>query len=513
MFNILQKWLTCKLGIHNCSDLNFNNVGKKFKDGFLFALLFQKYKVLPEKYVHVFKKTNHYDACLRNIKSINLWLQFMEIIIEDSDIYEIADGQSLAVSKLLYQLYFKLEMSKDYQTLNNISIEENQKLNNNGIVNLCKSNGSFLLSQQRGIKDKEMTHSNNQTFFHISKLFYNLDGIPYTAIDVLKSTNACKGNTLNMIQYNMNCFYDSFMMRLNNNKFFKNELIEKSSEILCRSTLLNSINKKRENNTTTDDKIFTVAQLDNFENANQNINFVSQDDLKNESTTVNSLNIEEPVITQSLDEFKNTHFVKQDIFNEYLEHTGSWSSEYLNVDSFELKQNILSMIIKEVLNFEYGISEIKSIKIKNTNVAGVIDVINSTRVIKLIKDNLRNKGILGFTVDDAISACYNAYTEEMKISVNKCKLYQSQSVEEYENSQEKSVEKSVEKSEEKSVEKSNITTDNSRSKILENNSDFNKTGKYLKIMFLIIFYITIPLTYLFKISWKKSMYIKVFLVI
>jgi len=470
MFNILQDWLTCKLGTHYCLNLNFNNVGEKFRDGFLFALLFQKYQVMPEKYVPIFKKTNHYDACLNNMKSINLWLQFMEIIIEDSTIHEIAHGQSLAVTNLLYKLYFKFEMSKEYKKMNNINVEGNQKLNDNIIVNFCKNDGSFL-SHQIEIKDKEIPNENREKCCYISKLFFNSDGISYTAIDGLKSMNCfntCKRNALNILQHNMNSFYKLFLMNLNNSKFFQNELIDKSNEILCRSMLLNILNIKEENNITTDNKNFMVTKLDD-ENIIQNIDLVSQKDLKNESSSLYSLKIEESIITQELDEFKNTHFEKQDIFNEYLQHTGPWSSEYLNVDSFEFKQDILSMITKEVLNFEYGISEIKFIKIKNTNVAGVVDVIQNTKVIKLIKDNLRNKGILGFTAEDALSACLNAYNEEMKISLNKSKLYQV--MEQYESSSEYS----------------NITSENSENKKLQTDSDYNKNGKYFIITKLFLF--------------------------
>lgn len=471
MFNILQDWLKCKLGTHYCLNLNFNNVGEKFRDGFLFALLFQKYQVMPEKYVLIFKKTNHYDACLSNMKSINLWLQFMEIIIEDSTIHEIAHGQSLAVTKLLYKLYFKFEMSKEYQKMNNINVEGNQNLNDNTIINFCKNYGSFL-SHQKEIKDKEIPNENREKCCYISKLFFNSDGISYTAIDCLKSMNcfnSCKGNTLKILQHNMNSFYKLFLMNLNNSKFFKNEFIEKSNEVLCRSMLLNILNIKEENNITTDNKNFMVTKLDD-ENIIQNVDSnVSQKDLKNESSTLFSLKIEESIITQELDEFKNTHFVKQDIFNEYLQHTGPWSSEYLNVDSFEFKQDILSMIIKEVLNFEYGISEIKFIKIKNTNVAGVVDIIQNTKVIKLIKDNLRNKGILGFTAEDALSACLNAYNEEMKISLNKSKLYQV--MEQYESSSEYS----------------NIISENSENKKLQTDSDYNKNGKYFIITKLFLF--------------------------
>ena len=156
-----------------------------------------------------------YMCFILYINNIN---NFMQIIIEDSAIHEIAHGQSLAVTKLLYKLYFKLEMSKEYKISNNINLEENQKLNNDIIPNVCKNNGSFL-SYQKELKDKEKpNYANHEKYCKVSKLFSNLDGIPYTAIDVLKSINcinAGKDNDLKMLQHNMNSFYDLFIMSLN----------------------------------------------------------------------------------------------------------------------------------------------------------------------------------------------------------------------------------------------------------------------------------------------------------
>lgn len=128
MFNILEQWLTHKLGIDNCLNLNFSNIGKRFKDGILFAHLLKKYQIIPDCYGNNFKKTNLYAVCLRNMKNVNLWLKLLDIIIEDYVIHEIASGQSLAITKLLYQLYFKFEMSKQYQVFDNKTIKVNKQL-------------------------------------------------------------------------------------------------------------------------------------------------------------------------------------------------------------------------------------------------------------------------------------------------------------------------------------------------------------------------------------------------
>lgn len=132
----------------------------------------------------------------------------------------------------------------------------------------------------------------------------------------------------------------------------------------------------------------------------------------------------EYLTTQSLDEYSYNNFEKQDIFDDYIQHTGLWSPEYLNIDPYECKHNFLSLIIRDVLNFEYNKSKVQFLEIKKLNVAGVIDVIQNTKAIQLIKNNLKSKEILSFTAEDALTACLNDYKEEMKISMYKKELYQ-----------------------------------------------------------------------------------------
>lgn len=128
--------------------------------------------------------------------------------------------------------------------------------------------------------------------------------------------------------------------------------------------------------------------------------------------------------TESLEEYSYKTFVKQDIFDDYIQHTGLWSSKYLNIDPYECKHKFLSTIVNEVLNFEYDKSKIQFLEIKKLKVAGVIDVIKNKKVIQLIKKNLNRKEILSFTADDALTACLDDYREEMKISMNKKKLFE-----------------------------------------------------------------------------------------
>lgn len=128
--------------------------------------------------------------------------------------------------------------------------------------------------------------------------------------------------------------------------------------------------------------------------------------------------------TQSMDEYSYKNVVKQDTFDDYIQHTGLWSPEYLNINPYECKNNFLSVILREVLNFEYDKSKIQYLEIKKLKVAGVIDVIQNTKVKQLIKNNLNSKEILSFTAEDALTACLDDFIEEMKISMNKKELYQ-----------------------------------------------------------------------------------------
>lgn len=266
MFNILQEWLTSKLGVKNCWNLNFNNVGERFKDGVLFARLLQKYQVIPDCYVQDFKKTNSFTACLRNIKSINLWLKFLDIVIEDGATHEIANGQSIAVTKLLYQLYLKFETLKQSHKHDNIKIKKIEPINRKNVINFYKRNDLSILSNH-GVKQyKENTLSTNNEIFNGLKLCCSLKGIEYTATDVFKSkknNTPSKNTILTFLQNNMNYFYDLFLKNLNS-KLFVNDFDEKYNDI-CRNTIFYVLNIK-------EDTIITGKLNESITNVINNLN-------------------------------------------------------------------------------------------------------------------------------------------------------------------------------------------------------------------------------------------------
>lgn len=456
MFNMLREWLTNKLGTNNC--LNYSNIGVKFKDGVLFAHLLQKYQVMPDNYVHNFKRSDFYAVCLNNIKNINIWLQLLDIVLEDCIIHEIACGKSLAVVNVLYQLYYKLQNIKHNQILNNTNFKVNTETNNNNkVVDLYKCNNiknNFWHKENK--KHKCKIPISNYKQFNFFKLFYNLEGVQYTAIDIIKlikNISTKQNNILACIQYNMNSFYDFFIENLNN-ELFKNDLNEKSNknhrnllsiqyikkDVTITTNKLNNSNLQGINDLSLKinacDKNINNLQLNNDLDQNgQNCNYTSNNllpvtqDLINKSSILNSLEIEESI----LDEEECIHLEKQDFSNEYIHHTGLWSSEYLNIDQHECKQNILSMILNNVLNFEYDKNEISFVEIKKRHIAGVVDILQNEKIVELLTENLLNNGILGFTADEAVSACLNAYKKETIISTNKGKLYQV--LEEYETPQ------------------------------------------------------------------------------
>ncbi|VVC37182.1 CH-like domain in sperm protein,Calponin homology domain [Cinara cedri] len=446
MFEILKEWLICKLGLNFCLSLSYDNIGEIFKDGVLFARLLHIYQVLPDQYIECFKKNNFYTVCLNNIKSINVWLQYLNIKIEDNVIQEIAHGKSPAVIYLLYQLYLKLE-EKPCQVPDDINKKENVQFNNNVMTNSCK-----ISSIQRNLRSKpkekvwKKSSNLNTEKWNVLKLFCCLEGTQYTAIDILKSNKRIKGSILDFIQNNMNCFYNLLINNLND-KFFENEITDKSNQI-CRCIIVDNLNLTDGNNVSIDEfdsnntklinnlnleininkQNILVTQLDsasqivqNNKNVSDNL-YLSREELKNENLMGSKIN--ESSTTQGIDDHENIHFVKQNIFNEYTQHSGVWSNEYLNSEQFECKQHMLSMIVTEIINFDNSKTEIKCMDINKTSIAGVIDVMQNTTVVKLIKYILGTKRILNFTTNDAINACLDAYKKELEISLNKGELYQ-----------------------------------------------------------------------------------------
>lgn len=462
MFDVLNEWLVRTLGKGNC--MNIDNIGGRFKDGVLFARLLQKYQVIPDCYINEFKKTHLYAACLNNMKKINLWLQFLNIMIGDNDIQEIAHGKSQAVLQLLYKLYMKLENVKEYQMLDCTNTRENGQLNDNTAVNSRRNNNfqsNNTLCQARRIPrrmfKKKAPNSNVGSFDNILKSFSSLEGIQYTAIDLLKSTkgiDANKDNTLDILQHNMNCVYDLLIQNLNDT-FFENKIANGSNEIF-KSAIFDTLNIKDEDNSVKTDGFKNMIndqnpemsvhkqnslvplldKLDNSHRITRNVDrvsdnamHVSRDDLNVEQLTSDYSEINKSSATQSIDEHENykmyedIHSVEKNILNDYTQHAGVWSNEYLNIDQHECNQQKLSMIVTDILNFDHSKSQIKCTEIKKTSVAGVIDAVRNKTVVQLIKDNLESKGILSFTTNDAINACLNAYKKELKISLDKDKLY------------------------------------------------------------------------------------------
>lgn len=433
MFEILQEWLTSKLGLTDCSNLNFGNVGEKFKDGVLFTRVLRKYRAIPDSNINnvIIKKTNFHPACLNNIKNLNLWLRFLDITIDDHIINDIACGRSLAVTKLLYQLFFKLETSKQYGLLDGKKSEENKKTNGRTIKNVCNNNN---LKQNVGNQERRKYKDNlDNEIYNVLKHFYGPKGIQHTtAIDIVKSTKN-KNDVLNFIQHNVECFYDLFI------KILDDKLSKKPDEI-CKS-MINTLNAeeyimlhKRLNDINLNLKIINIndenlmaTKLDKYKRQIIRNDYESHDDLKNRKSKINTSKIED-YAPQSVDDQQdnNVNELKQDFFYEYLNHSGLWSFEYLNIDPpYTCKQNDLSTVIKKVLNYEEDASEIKSMNLEKSHFSGVVDLIHDTKVVKLIKDKLESKEILCFTAHEAVSACLNAYNEELKVSIDKGKLYQT----------------------------------------------------------------------------------------
>lgn len=436
MFVLLEKWLASQLGNNVGSDLNLSNIGEKFKDGVMFARLLQKYQVIPDHYVRLLKRTDFYAACFVNIKVLNRWLKPLDISVNDRVVRDIACGQPIAVTRLLYQLYFKLETEKGYGLYADVS--ENERLQDGVDIDLC----SDVLPDRkdRGKRDGNRAFDSgiDGTTFDIHKIWCDSDaaGVRYTAVDFLKSENRHK-SVLQFIQHNMDTFYECFVNSLIDSKrFFRNEFADEETDKTRCERILDDVlgtnvpctvsnndgdsnlvsvlsSKTNDNNTVT---------IDNEHRRNSsNVNSVL-DDSQHSISTFRNLTTSEYF---ALDEREqNERFARQNqLFDEYLEHTGPWSSERLMVTNVhgERKENIrvLSTVVKEVLNFEYGKSEIKPIALKKTQIAGVIDKTQNKKVVRLIADSLRNRGILSFTADDALSACLNAFNEQS----NESKLY------------------------------------------------------------------------------------------
>jgi len=405
MFVLLEKWLTSQLGNYIGPDLNLSNIGEKFKDGVLFARLLSKLQVMPDRHVHVLKKTHFHAACLTNMKRVRTWLKPLDIVVDDCAVRDIACGKSIAVTKLLYDLYFKFETVNGHRAS---ADDSDVSLNDRPDDDVVDSRTRVLTGRREKREDGDT--------FDIHKIWCDdsgTAGIRYTAIDFLRSENR-RESAVHFTQRNIDDFYDFFPNTLTTNgkKFYENEFADGKSDETCKQILDDIANA--------DGEVGNVVPNNGGSNPAGVLKPKTSDgrDVSNERKTF-----------PDIDGKPNERSARQDrLLDEYLERTGRWSVERLNgpttaADVRGEGARLLSRVVKEVLNFEYGKSEIKPIELIRTRVAGVVDKIQSKRMVQMIADALDNKGILGYTADDALSARWNAVKEETDDSTNKSKSY------------------------------------------------------------------------------------------
>jgi len=424
MFVLLEKWLTSQLGNNIGPDLHFSDIGEKFKDGVLFARLLRNHRVVSDRHVQVLKKTHFYAACLTNMKRVRTWLKPLDIVVDDCAVRDIACGKSIAVTELLYRLYFKFETVNGHRaSADDSDVSRNDhRRPDDGVDESC----SRVLTGRRGKRVDDDAFRPDDETFDIHKIWRGDSagsaGVRYTAIDFLRSENR-RESALHFAQHNIDAFYDLFANTLTTNgkKFFENEFADGESDETCKRI------------------------LDDIANADGGVGEVVPNNDGSNPTGVSSPKTSDgreasdetfPDIDggasagRRRSENEDERSARQDrLLDEYLERTGRWSSERLNGLGADLHgegARLLSRIVKEVLNFEYGKSEIEPIHLIRTRVAGVIDKIQNKKVVQLIADGLSNRGILGFTADDALSACLDAFKEETDgFTTNKSKSYRN----------------------------------------------------------------------------------------
>jgi len=395
MFALLEKWLTNQLGDYIDSELSLSNVGEKFKDGVLFARLLHKYGAIPDRDVYALRRTRFYAPSLINVKKLNVWLKPLDIAIDECVVQDIARGQPFAVTRLLFRLYFKLEAVNRHQ--------------------ICVYDpGAFeRLASVDDVDDRCTSISPNSDDDDDE--------------DYLKSAYRSR-STVGLARHDTDCLYNAFSNCANDGeRWLKDEFADTESDYETCDMILDDISRVKSRLPTTTD----ADPTNNTVNPETNPSTaVSVSGGRRQFSDVDRF--EYP--TEEKRERDERLARQEQLLDEYLERTGPWNSVRLNVpDAREGNARHLSTVVNEVLNFAYGISEIKPIAVRQTRVAGVVDKIQNKKVVQLIVESLGNRGILGFTADDALAACVNAYKVETDGFKSDDKLYRDSEQDDYYN--------------------------------------------------------------------------------
>lgn len=107
MPEILRKWLANTVGV--IFDLEAENFGKSTRDGRLIGHIFLSYDIISEQQLELLITTSDPQLARANFKHIKMWMDTLNVQVEDGLYEQICRGNGSAAIKLLYQLYLALE--------------------------------------------------------------------------------------------------------------------------------------------------------------------------------------------------------------------------------------------------------------------------------------------------------------------------------------------------------------------------------------------------------------------
>lgn len=106
MSDILKEWLIHQLGLDS---LNPKSICSKFQNGVLIGKLLQNYNVVsPNDFSQLINEDGE-DIKMSNFQHIKVWLNLINISLDNDTINGIISGQRSIIFGFLYRLCFKLE--------------------------------------------------------------------------------------------------------------------------------------------------------------------------------------------------------------------------------------------------------------------------------------------------------------------------------------------------------------------------------------------------------------------
>lgn len=152
MNSLLKEWLIHQLGL----EVNFlhpNNISSKFQNGVLIGKLLQNYNVMSLTDFSLLQSQEDETTKVSNFEHIKVWLNTINILLDDDTVNGIISGKSSALFGLLYRLCFILECPNSLNLIGHV--KQSQSFENVDLIPHKRENIFIDFSYKKELHNKK----------------------------------------------------------------------------------------------------------------------------------------------------------------------------------------------------------------------------------------------------------------------------------------------------------------------------------------------------------------------